>query len=202
MNILRSVLHKIKHFHFWRGEFVTSCQDGGGATDARWSLVVGIKTCVWVGIRSSIVGYINIITPSKCWSMTRISTNCVYTILVFKWSFKWRKIFFIAQWKYERSWSLFVATTCYNVKYCCNIFNHVYIEYRCSNNVARYEPTSQCLYTSAGYCKDPGWSWSRGTPIIHCLRGGGGGVSNYMFPHKNVTLHLQGAGYNVLFYII
>ncbi len=30
-------------------------------------------------------------------------------------------------------------------------------------------------------------------------QGGEGKVSNYMFPHKNVTLHLQGAGHYVLF---
>ena len=32
--------------------------------------------------------------------------------------------------------------------------------------------------------------------------GGEGKISNYMFPHKNVTLHLQGVGYYVLFCII
>ncbi len=37
---------------------------------------------------------------------------------------------------------------------------------------------------------------------MNLLPKGEGKVSNYMFPHKNVTLHLQGVGYNVLFCII
>ncbi len=112
VNILRSVLHKIKHFHFRWGEVLTSCQNGGWAADARWRLVGVTKICEWVGIRSSIVGYVQVPSTSKCWSKTTTTVNCVSIILIFQWSFKWLKIFFISQWKYERTWSLLPATCC------------------------------------------------------------------------------------------
>ncbi len=38
----------------------------------------------------------------------------------------------------------------------------------CVNTSVIY-PT-QGIYTSAGYGKDPGWSWSHETPKIYCLR--------------------------------
>ena len=116
VDILRSVLHKIEYFNFRWTKIVSSCQDGAGAADTRWKLVVMTKTCVWVGIPGSVVGYVQVKACSKCWSITRIGANCVRRSLTFQRSFKWRKIFFISQWKYERSWSLFVAITCYNVK--------------------------------------------------------------------------------------
>ena len=46
VDILRSVLDKIKHFHLRWGEVHRSCQDGGGVADARWSLVGVIEICV------------------------------------------------------------------------------------------------------------------------------------------------------------
>ena len=46
VNILRSVLHKIKHFYFSWGEVVGSCQDGAGVADARWRLIGVTKRCV------------------------------------------------------------------------------------------------------------------------------------------------------------
>ncbi len=46
VNILRSVLDKMEHFHFgWEG-VRRSCQDGVGVADTRWRLIGVIKICV------------------------------------------------------------------------------------------------------------------------------------------------------------
>ena len=125
-NILRSAIvltRKMENFHFMWREVLCSCQDSEAARDPRWRLVVGTKFGVWVVIRSSVVGYFHV--RKKWWTVGRLGLNCPSIILPQR-SFKWRKVFFISQWKHERSWSFFkYISTCYNVKYCFNILNHL-----------------------------------------------------------------------------
>ena len=111
VSILSAVLVKIENFNFRWSELVGSCQDGLGVTDSRWNFVGVIKICDGVGIRSSIVGYVQIITSSKRWSITGVGVNCERSVFIFQWSLKVPDIFFVSEWEHEGSRSSLPATT-------------------------------------------------------------------------------------------
>ena len=97
VSILSAVLDKIENFNFRWSEEVGSCQDGLGVTGSRWSFVVQAKICVGAGIRRSIVGYVQIMTSSKRWSITGVGVNFVPSVFIFQWSLKVREIFFVSE---------------------------------------------------------------------------------------------------------
>ena len=162
VSILSAVLDKIENFNFRWSEVPGSCQDGVAVTDSRWSFIEPVKICVGAGIRSSMGGYVQIMTSSKCWSITGVGVNCERSVFIFQWSLKVRDIFFVSEWEHEGSRSFPVARTWCNERNHHIINSKVYfvngIQCSCVNNPAYDMKIKHRLYEVFG---------SIMLPIIH-----------------------------------
>ena len=91
---------EIKHLHLIRCESVGSSKDCFPVLYSTWYVVVAVmKVCVWISVTVGIMADVNVISSTKCWTITSVPVNCVFW--PFRHALEWCQSFFVDEGKYK-----------------------------------------------------------------------------------------------------
>ena len=91
---------EIKNLHLIRVEFVRPSEDCSLVLYSTWYVVVGVvKVCVRTSVTVGIIADVDVMSSTKCWTITSIPKNCVFW--TFHHALEWCQSFFVDEGKYK-----------------------------------------------------------------------------------------------------
>ena len=91
---------EINHLHLIKCETVRPIKDCFRVLYSTWyEAVAVIKVCIWTNVTVGIIADVDVVSSTKCWTITSVPKNCVFW--TFHHALEWCQSFFVDEGKYK-----------------------------------------------------------------------------------------------------